>query len=224
MQLRIFIMKKLLFSLLFVLSFAANAQALTSVKGGVNVLPEPLPESAGQLIYEEMGCPLCHGYQGGGDGFMSEGLNPKPRNFTDFKVMSRLSDMTMSHSIKNGIPGTGMPAWNLTDNQVNDVIGYIKTFLADSQTTIGVCLNEKREVDVRNLNLKNKYAIDIDQQEYLKVASKDNRVIIEPRDTNVMRHFKKTRKSLMRTHVMVNGEEMEGDSALIVVRIRDCIK
>ena len=217
-------MKKLLFSLLFVLSFAANAQALTSVKGGVNVLPEPLPESDGQLIYEEMGCPLCHGHQGGGDGFMSEGLTPKPRNFTDFKTMSRLSDMTMSHSIKNGIPGTAMPAWNLTDQQVNDVIGYIKTFLADSQTTIGVCLNEKREVDVRNLNLKKKYAIGIDQQEFLKVASKNDRVIIEPKDTNVMRHFRKTRKSLLRTHVMLNGQEMDSDSALIVVRIRDCIK
>jgi len=217
-------MKKLLFSLLLVLSFAANVQALTSVKGGVNVLPEPLPESEGQLIYEEMGCPLCHGYQGGGDGFMSEGLTPKPRNFTDFNTMSRLSDMTMSHSIKNGIPGTAMPAWNLTDQQVNDVIGYIKTFLADSQTTIGVCLNEKREVDVRNLNLKKKYAIGIDQQEFLKVASKNDRVIIEPKDTNVMRHFKKTRKSLLRTHVMLNGQEMNSDSALIVVRIRDCIK
>ena len=217
-------MKKFLFSLLLVLSFAANVQALTSVKGGVNVLPEPLPESEGQLIYEEMGCPLCHGYQGGGDGFMSEGLTPKPRNFTDFNTMSRLSDMTMSHSIKNGIPGTAMPAWNLTDQQVNDVIGYIKTFLADSQTTIGVCLNEKREVDVRNLNLKKKYAIGIDQQEFLKVASKNDRVIIEPKDTNVMRHFRKTRKSLLRTHVMLNGQEMNSDSALIVVRIRDCIK
>jgi hypothetical protein len=104
------------------------------------------------------------------------------------------------------------------------VIGYIKTFLADSQTTIGVCLNEKREVDVRNLNLKKKYAIGIDQQEFLKVASKNDRVIIEPKDTNVMRHFRKTRKSLLRTHVMLNGQEMNSDSALIVVRIRDCIK
>ena len=217
-------MKKLLLSSLFVLLIAMDAQALTTAKGSVNVLPEPLPESAGQLIYEEMGCPICHGYQGGGDGFMSEGLTPKPRNFTDFKVMSRLSDMTMSHSIKNGIPGTAMPSWNLTDNQVNDVIGYIKTFLADSQTTIGVCLNEKREIDVRNLNLNNNYAVDIDKKEYLKVASNGNRVIIEPRDINVMRHFKKTRKSLVRTHVMVSGEEMDSDSALIVVRIRDCIK
>lgn len=147
-------MKNLVLSLLFVFTFAVQAQALTTVKGGVNVLPEPLPESPGQLIYEEMGCAICHGHQGGGDGFMSEGLTPKPRNFSDFKVMSRLSDMTMSHSIRNGIPGTGMPAWNLTDSQIDDVIGYIKTFLADSQTTIGVCLNEKRVVDVGNLNLK----------------------------------------------------------------------
>ena len=217
-------MKKLLFSLLFVLFFAIEVQALTTVKGGVNVLPEPLPESPGQLIYEEMGCPICHGHQGGGDGFMAEGLNPKPRDFTDFKSMSRLSDMTMTHSIKNGIPGTAMPSWNLSDNQVNDVIAYIKTFLADSQVTIGVCLNEKREVDVRNLNLNKNFAVGTDQQEFLKVASKGNRVIIEPKDTNVLRHFKRTRKSLIRTHVMVNGEEMEGGSALIVVRIRDCIK
>jgi mono/diheme cytochrome c family protein len=217
-------MKKLVLSLIFVLSFAVNAQALTTARGGVNVLPEPLPESEGQLIYEEMGCPICHGYQGGGDGFMAEGLTPRPRNFTDFKVMSRLSDMTMQHSIKNGIPGSAMPAWNLTDKQINDVIGYIKTFLADSQTTIGVCLNEKREIDVRNLNLDKNFAVDIDQQEYLKVASKGNRVVIEPKGTNVMRHFKRTRKSLVRTHVMVSDEETESDSALIVVRIRDCIK
>lgn len=217
-------MKKLLFSLLFVLFFAIEVQALTTAKGGVNVLPEPLPESDGQLIYEEMGCPICHGHQGGGDGFMAEGLTPKPRDFTDFKSMSRLSDMTMSHSIKNGIPGTGMPAWNLTDKQVNDVIAYIKTFLADSQTTIVVCLNEKREVDVRNLDLDKNFAVGTDQQQFLKVASKDNRVFIEPKDTNVMRYFKKTRRSLIRTHVMVNGEEMDSNSALIVVRIRDCIK
>jgi mono/diheme cytochrome c family protein len=221
---RFFAMKKFVLSLMFVLSFAVNVQALTTAKGGVNVLPEPLPESAGQLIYEEMGCPICHGYQGGGDGFMAEGLTPRPRDFTNFKVMSRLSDMTMAHSIKKGIPGSAMPAWNLTDNQINDVIGYIKTFLADSQTTIAVCLNEKRVVDLHNLNLKNNYAIGVDRQEFLKVASKGNRVIIEPKDINVLRHFKRTHKSLMRTHVMVNGEEMDGESALIVVRIRDCIK
>jgi mono/diheme cytochrome c family protein len=217
-------MKKLLLSVLLVLFFAMDAQALTSVKGDVNVMPEPLPESAGQLIYEEMGCPLCHGHQGGGDGFMSEGLTPKPRNFTDLKVMSRLSEMTMFQSIKNGIPETAMPAWNLTDKQVLDVISYIKTFLADSQITIGVCLNEKRTIDVRNLDLDKNYGIGIDREQFLRVASKGDKVVIVPKDTNVLRYFKKTHKKLIRTHVTLAGEGDSGDSALIIVRISDCLK
>jgi hypothetical protein len=187
-------------------------------------MPEPLPESAGQLIYEEMGCPLCHGHQGGGDGFMAEGLTPKPRNFTDLKVMGRLSDMTMFQSIKNGIPETAMPAWNLSDEQIFDVISYVKTFLADSQITIGVCLNEQREIDVRNLDLDKDYEIGIDRQQFLRVASKGDKVLIEPKDTNVLRYFRKTRKKLIRTHVMLAGEGNSGDSALIVVRISDCLK
>ena len=217
-------MKKFVLSWIFVLFVVVDAQALTTAKGGVNVMPEPLPESAGQLIYEEMGCPICHGHQGGGDGFMAEGLKPKPRDFTDFKAMSRLSDMTMFQSIKNGIPETAMPAWNLTDEQIFDVISYIKTFLADSQITIVVCLNEQRTIDIRNLDIDETYEIGIDQKQFLKVASKGNMVVIEPKDTNVLRYFKKTRRSLIRTHVMVASEGQSGESALIVVRIRDCLK
>ena len=217
-------MKKLFFSLLFVLFFAMDAQALTTARGGVNVMPEPLPESAGQLIYEEMGCPICHGYQGGGDGFMAEGLTPKPRNFTDFKVMSRLSDMTMFQSIKNGIPQSAMPAWNLTDEQIFDVISYIKTFLADSQITIGVCLNEQREIDVRNLDLGGKYKIDTDQKQFLRISSKNNKILVAPKDTNTLRYFKNTGRKLVRTHVMVASEGQSDNNALIVVRISDCLK
>lgn len=217
-------MKKLFFSLLFVLFFAMDAQALTTARGGVNVMPEPLPESAGQLIYEEMGCPICHGYQGGGDGFMAEGLTPKPRNFTDFKVMSRLSDMTMFQSIKNGIPDSAMPAWNLTDEQIFDVISYIKTFLADSQITIGVCLNEQREIDVRNLDLDGKYKINTDQKQFLRISSKNNKILVAPKDTNTLRYFKNTGRKLVRTHVMVASEGQSGNNALIVVRISDCLK
>jgi mono/diheme cytochrome c family protein len=217
-------MKKLLLSLLFVFAFAINAQALTTAKGGVNVLPEPLPESDGQLIYEEMGCPICHGHQGAGDGFMAGGLTPKPRNFTDFKVMSRLSDMTMFQSIKNGIPDSAMPAWNLSDEQIFDVISYIKTFLADSQTTVNICLNERRTIDLRNLDIDDNYEIGVDKQQFLKVSGKGNRVVIKPKDTNVLRYFKQTRKKLVRTHVMVASEGQSGDTALIVVRINDCLK
>jgi len=216
-------MKKILFSLIL-LSFAINVSALTTYKGGINVLPEPLPESAGQLIYEEMGCPICHGHQGDGDGFLAEGLSPKPRDFSDLELMSRVSDMTMFQSIRNGIPHTAMPAWSLSDEQIWDVISYIKTFLADSQMTIVVCVNEQRKIDVHNLNLEGKYKISIDQEQFLTAASSKNLILIQPKDLNVIRYFKKTHRKLIRTHIMVADEGQSGDIGLIVVRIRDCFK
>ncbi len=216
-------MKRILF-ILILLSFAINVSALTTYKGGTNILPEPLPDSAGQLIYEEMGCSICHGHQGGGDGFMAEGLTPKPRNFTDFKVMSRLADMTMFQSIRHGMPGTAMPAWNLSDEQIWDVISYVKTFLADSQMTIAVCINEQRKIDVHNLNLEGKYQISLDREQFLTAVSSKNLILIQPKGINVLRYLKKTDRKLIRTHVMVADEGQSGDTALIVVRISNCFK
>ena len=216
-------MKKFLFSLIL-LSFAIDVSALTTYKGGINVLPEPLPESAGQLIYEEMGCPICHGHQGGGDGFLAEGLSPKPRDFADLEVMGRLSDMTMFQSIRHGMPGTAMPAWNLSDEQIWDVISYVKTFLADSQMTIALCINEQRKIDVHNLNLEGKYQISIDREQFLTAVSSKNLILIQPKGINVLRYLKKTDRKLIRTHVMVADEGQNGDIGLIVVRISDCFK
>ena len=216
-------MKKILF-ILILLFFAIDVSALTTYKGGTNILPEPLPDSAGQLIYEEMGCSICHGHQGGGDGFMAEGLTPKPRNFTDFKVMSRLADMTMFQSIRHGMPGTAMPAWNLSDEQIWDVISYVKTFLADSQMTIAVCINEQRKIDVHNLNLEGKYQISLDREQFLTAVSSKNLILIQPKGINVLRYLKKTDRKLIRTHVMVADEGQSGDTALIVVRISNCFK
>ena len=215
---------KIILFILILLFFAIDVSALTTYKGGTNILPEPLPDSAGQLIYEEMGCSICHGHQGGGDGFMAEGLTPKPRNFADFKAMSRLSDMTMFQSIRHGILGTAMPAWSLSDEQIWDVISYVKTFLADSQMTIAVCINEQRKIDVHNLNLEGKYQISLYREQFLTAASSKNLILIQPKGINVIRYFEKTRRKLIRTHVMVADEGQSGDIALIVVRIRDCFK
>jgi len=217
-------MKKLLFSFILVFTFSLNASAHTQYKNHIHSLPQPLQESPGQIIYEEMGCAMCHGYQGGGDGFMADGLSPRPRDFTNFKDMSRISDMAMFHSIRNGIPGTAMPSWELSDQQIFDVISYVKAFLADSQMTISVCFNEKRKINVHNLNLGRNPKITIDRDQFVKVASSGNQITIQPKDRNVMRYLKKKRQKLMRTHVTIAGEGKEGNTALIAVRISDCFK
>ncbi|MDH3257804.1 MAG: cytochrome c [Nitrospinota bacterium] len=217
-------MKKLLWGVLFVLSFAVEAQALTTFKGGVNILPKPLSESAGKLVYENNGCAVCHGSQGKGDGPLAGGLDPKPRDFTDLNVMSRISDMSMYHAIKSGITDSAMPAWNLPDEQIFDLIVYIKTFLANSQTTINICLNEQRTIDLRNLEIDDNHKIDVDRKQFLKLRLKGKKIFIEPEAINLLRHFKETGKKLVRNLVTVTRKGKTRYSALIAVRVSDCLK
>jgi len=217
-------MKILLFSLLFVLCIAIQVQAAPSAKRGVNIMPEPMPQTAGKLIYENSGCFICHGAQGRGDGPMAAGLDPKPRDFSDLNVMNRISDMSMYHAIKNGIADTAMDSWDLSDEEVFNAIAYIRTFLADSQLTINICLNEKRTVDLRNLGIDENYKIVTDQKKYLKLTLKDDRVLIEPRFTNVLRYFTETGKKLVRSHVTVVRKGQTRYRALIAVRVSDCLK
>lgn len=64
-------------------------------------------------------CKVCHGVTGNGMGMMAPGLNPSPRNFTCAETMKDIPDGQMFWVIKNGSPGTGMPAFTeLTEKQV----------------------------------------------------------------------------------------------------------
>jgi cytochrome c2 len=91
-------------------------------------LPEPLPASEGQLIFEESKCVYCHGIQGDGNGFIAEGLNPQPSDFTT--VASNNSDRKerWKKAIEKGIPGTSMPAFQeFSPNQIRDLIDYLES-------------------------------------------------------------------------------------------------
>lgn len=218
-------MKKSFWSLLFVLTIALEMHApYPAYAAGATILPKPSPQTAGKLVYESMGCNICHGAQGKGDGPLAGNLDPKPRNFTDLNVMSRVSDMSMFHAIKNGIPDTAMPAWELTEEQVFDTISYIKTFLADSQTTINICFNEQRTIDLRHIKLVDSDQINIDRKQFLKFKLKGSNILIQPNFENALRYFRETGKKLVRTHVVVTRSGQAKYRALVAVRISDCLK
>jgi cytochrome c oxidase cbb3-type subunit 3 len=86
----------------------------------------------GKKLYGQF-CASCHGQSGKGDGPASAALNPKPRDHTDKDYMSKLSDDDMLKVIKNGGASIGksplMPPWgsSLKDDQIQDVIAYIRT-------------------------------------------------------------------------------------------------
>jgi len=99
----------------------------TTSKNEVAALPEVLPESEGEQLYLDMKCPACHGYQGMGDGFLAEGLLPKPVDFTSSEAMKPITDDQLAGAIQKG-KGIGMPAYPLfTNSQVGQIVQYIRS-------------------------------------------------------------------------------------------------
>ena len=91
------------------------------------VFSEALPESEGELLYLDMKCPTCHGYQGSGDGFLSAGLKPKPADFSSAETMGPISDAQLKEAIRNG-KGASMPSYaQFTDRQVGALVQYIRS-------------------------------------------------------------------------------------------------
>jgi mono/diheme cytochrome c family protein len=86
-------------------------------------------ESLFQWTAEPNPCKVCHGPVGNGMGMMAQGLSPMPRNFTCSQTMKEVSDGQMFWIIKNGSPGTGMPAYKfLSDDEIWKLILYIRHF------------------------------------------------------------------------------------------------
>jgi mono/diheme cytochrome c family protein len=88
----------------------------------------------GRRIYIRY-CQTCHGEEGNGKGPSSWGQWPSPRNFQSAKFkFAGILDRGLPHDdqlvrvIRGGLRGTAMKPWDLPENQIRDVIQYIKTF------------------------------------------------------------------------------------------------
>jgi mono/diheme cytochrome c family protein len=77
-------------------------------------------------------CSPCHGLEGRGDGPAAASLQPKPRNLSDAKYVSTLSDERMFKTISEGGAAMGkspaMPSWksSLSEADVWNVMAYIR--------------------------------------------------------------------------------------------------
>ncbi|MFQ5960509.1 MAG: c-type cytochrome, partial [Candidatus Methylomirabilales bacterium] len=86
----------------------------------------------GKAKYQEV-CAVCHGQSGKGDGPTAAALPVKPRDHTDAAYMGKLTDKEIFDTIKLGGEGVDksaiMPKWGplLTDQQIEDLVAYIRT-------------------------------------------------------------------------------------------------
>ena len=88
---------------------------------------------SGRLLFQldaQPTCTMCHGRNGDGTGMMGGSMVPPPRNFTCGETMNAIPDGQIFWIIKNGSPGTGMPAFSgLKDEQVWQLVHYLRSLV-----------------------------------------------------------------------------------------------
>jgi mono/diheme cytochrome c family protein len=99
---------------------------------GKTVAPEVLEDGReAYMLY----CYACHGEKGDGRGPASPGMRPPPRDFTQglFKFAGvpaggLPNDDDLAALVKNGLDGTPMLPWDVSERERHAIVQYLKTF------------------------------------------------------------------------------------------------
>ena len=80
----------------------------------------------GRLLWQQ-NCAFCHAADGTGENWIGSFLQPKPRDLTDADFMRGMNRALLLERIRDGLPGTSMPAWRdvLSNQQIEQIISYI---------------------------------------------------------------------------------------------------
>jgi mono/diheme cytochrome c family protein len=71
-------------------------------------------------------CAICHGERGDGQGARASAFTTPPRDFTNEAWRRSTSARRVFRTIRNGLPGTPMPAWRtLGDDAVTELTAYV---------------------------------------------------------------------------------------------------
>lgn len=92
----------------------------------LSLQPKSWPQYAHALTSYQDNCASCHGVNGHGDGPLAKTLNPTPTNFYDRERMRSFSAFQVYNTIKNGVEGTGMAAYNqLSEQEAWELAFYV---------------------------------------------------------------------------------------------------
>ena len=83
-------------------------------------------ERRGEKLFQD-NCAFCHAADGTGRNWIGSFLQPHPRDLTDPAHMGAMTRARLRGVIRDGLPGTSLPAWKsvLGDTQIEAVIAYV---------------------------------------------------------------------------------------------------
>ena len=123
-------------------SVPASANAAANPLGAH---PDPAAIMAGKNLFA-LKCETCHAYDGGGKTELGAGEFPHPPML--HAVVPSMSDGEIFYHIRNGIRNTAMPAWNMPDLQVWQLVSFIRT-MPMVAPMVPQAVAEKQEAAVR---------------------------------------------------------------------------
>ena len=95
-------------------------------------------------------CASCHGITGGSNGPMSAGLSRLPRELSSFAWQAERSDSQVAVAIRDGVPGTPMPAArDLAAHDVDRLIAHVRSLSLGDAPGAGVAADASPEAAVR---------------------------------------------------------------------------
>ena len=95
---------------------------------GIALSPKSWPDlNRGKVLFDQ-NCVSCHGRDGRGDGPDGVDLDPKPANFHDEERGQLLSPFAAFNTIRLGVSGTGMPSFDLPDEDIWALAFYVNSF------------------------------------------------------------------------------------------------
>ncbi|HEV2327440.1 MAG TPA: c-type cytochrome [Verrucomicrobiae bacterium] len=114
-------------------TFVAQGLVELSIPNEAKVLKNPLNPSAdgedvaaGRELYQKS-CLICHGYDGSGKTAAGGGMYPPPLDLRRLALVKRKrTDGELFYFIRNGVRNTGMPGWQLPDQQIWQLITYVR--------------------------------------------------------------------------------------------------
>lgn len=102
-----------------------NRAVPQQAKGLQNPLSAGANVSPAQAFFVQK-CALCHGYYGSGKTEIGAGQYPHPPDLRKSEVQ-KMADGELFHIVRNGIRYTGMPGWQMPDEQIWHLVVFIRS-------------------------------------------------------------------------------------------------
>lgn len=109
---------------------SSDAVSSASIYGQHDIKPKLTGLSAqqrrGETLFQN-NCAFCHGADGTGKNWIGSFLEPHPRNLADPKAMQGMSRKRLHKTIREGLPGSSMPAWGgvLKPAEIDAIVAYV---------------------------------------------------------------------------------------------------